>query len=104
MGGKLSAEELSKRHVVIIGGGFGGLEAAKALRKAGVRITLLGEPVRAIAAGHAFTIRAGCDKRIATCAAKFANAVNFRGFPTIPGQDAVLRYAVRDGSNQGAVL
>ena len=29
------------RRVVIIGGGFGGLEAAKALRKAGVRITLL---------------------------------------------------------------
>ncbi len=29
------------RRVVIIGGGFGGLEAAKALRKAGVRITLI---------------------------------------------------------------
>ena len=29
------------RRVVIIGGGFGGLEAAKALRKASVRITLL---------------------------------------------------------------
>jgi uncharacterized phage protein (TIGR02218 family) len=40
-----------------------------------VRITLLGAPVRAIAVGHAFTIRAGCDKRIATCTAKFANAV-----------------------------
>lgn len=69
-----------------------------------VTITLLGEPVRAIAAGHTFTIRAGCNKRIDTCSAKFANAVNFRGFPTIPGQDSVLRYAVRDGSNQGAVL
>ena len=29
------------RHVVIIGGGFGGLEAAKALRHASVRVTLL---------------------------------------------------------------
>ncbi|MEO6741381.1 MAG: NAD(P)/FAD-dependent oxidoreductase [Chthoniobacteraceae bacterium] len=29
------------RRVVIIGGGFGGLEAAKALRKAGVRVTVL---------------------------------------------------------------
>ena len=28
-------------HVVIIGGGFGGLEAAKALRKAPVRVMLL---------------------------------------------------------------
>ena len=69
-----------------------------------VRITLLGEPVRAIAVGHAFTIRAGCDKRIDTCAAKFANAVNFRGFPTIPGQDSVLRYAVRDAGHDGSVL
>jgi uncharacterized phage protein (TIGR02218 family) len=69
-----------------------------------VTITLLGEPVRAIAPGHGFTIRAGCDKRIETCAAKFGNAVNFRGFPTIPGQDAVLRYAVRDRANGGDVL
>jgi uncharacterized phage protein (TIGR02218 family) len=69
-----------------------------------VTITLLGEPVRAIAAGHSFTTRAGCDKRIDTCAAKFGNAANFRGFPTIPGQDAVLRYAVRDRANGGDVL
>jgi uncharacterized phage protein (TIGR02218 family) len=69
-----------------------------------VRITLLGEPVRAIATGHAFIIRAGCDKRIGTCTAKFANAINFRGFPTIPGQDAVLRYATRVGSHDGRVL
>lgn len=69
-----------------------------------VTITLLDAPVRQIAAGHAFAIRAGCDKRIATCAAKFGNAVNFRGFPSIPGQDSVLRYAVRDGGNDGGVL
>jgi uncharacterized phage protein (TIGR02218 family) len=69
-----------------------------------VRITLLGEPVRAIAIGHALTIRAGCDKRIDTCAAKFANAVNFRGSPNIPGQDSVLRYAVRDAGHNGSVL
>ncbi len=69
-----------------------------------VTITLLEAPVQAIAAGHTFAIRAGCDKRIATCSAKFGNAVNFRGFPTIPGQDSVLRYAVRDGGNDGGVL
>ena len=67
-------------------------------------LTLLEAPVRAIADGDAFTIRAGCDKRLATCAVKFANAANFRGFPHIPGQDAVLRYATRDGGHQGAVL
>jgi uncharacterized phage protein (TIGR02218 family) len=67
-------------------------------------VTLLEEPVRAIIDGDSFAIRAGCDKRIATCAAKFANAVNFRGFPTIPGQDSVLRYATRDGGHDGGVL
>ena len=67
-------------------------------------VTLLEAPVRSIAGGDAFTIRAGCDKRIETCGTKFANTANFRGFPHIPGQDAVLRYATKDGGHEGAVL
>jgi uncharacterized phage protein (TIGR02218 family) len=67
-------------------------------------LTLLEAAVRAIAVGDSFIARAGCDKRMATCGTKFANTVNFRGFPNIPGQDAVLRYASRDGSNDGTVL
>jgi uncharacterized phage protein (TIGR02218 family) len=67
-------------------------------------LTLLEAPVRAIAVGDGFVARAGCDKRIANCSAKFANTTNFRGFPNIPGQDAVLRYASHDGSHDGAVL
>jgi len=67
-------------------------------------LTLLEAPVRSIAGGDAFTIRAGCDKRIETCSAKFANTANFRGFPHIPGQDAVLRYATKDGGHEGTVL
>ncbi|WP_210880139.1 DUF2163 domain-containing protein [Roseovarius autotrophicus] len=67
-------------------------------------LTLLEAPVRAIAEGDSFITRAGCDKRIATCTGKFANTPNFRGFPHIPGQDAVLRYASQDGSHDGAVL
>ncbi len=67
-------------------------------------LTLLEAPVRAIAGSDTFTIRAGCDKRIATCGTKFANVANFRGFPNIPGQDAVLRYATTDGGHEGAVL
>jgi uncharacterized phage protein (TIGR02218 family) len=69
-----------------------------------VTLTLLEAPVRAIAEGDGFIARAGCDKRIATCGAKFANTANFRGFPNIPGQDAVLRYASRGGDNEGKVL
>ncbi len=67
-------------------------------------LTLLEAPVRPIAEGDGFTIRAGCDKRIETCAAKFSNTANFRGFPHIPGQDTVLRYASRDGGHDGGVL
>ncbi len=69
-----------------------------------VTITLLEAPVRPATAGHAFPIRAGCDKRAESCAAKFANIVNFRGFPHIPGQDTVIRYATADGGHEGAVL
>lgn len=67
-------------------------------------ITLLEVPVRPLAPGDTFVIRAGCDKQIATCASKFANVANFRGFPHIPGQDAVIRYATRDGGHDGRPL
>jgi uncharacterized phage protein (TIGR02218 family) len=42
-----------------------------------------------LADGAAFSIYAGCDKRIETCRAKFANVANFRGFPHMPGNDAL---------------
>ena len=34
----------------------------------------------------------GCDKTIATCSARFANALNFRGEPYLPGNDLLTRY------------
>lgn len=43
-----------------------------------------------LSAGQTFTVTAGCDKTIATCNAKFANSLNHRGFPTIPGNDFVV--------------
>jgi Phage conserved hypothetical protein BR0599/Uncharacterized conserved protein (DUF2163) len=58
----------------------------------------------AIAEGDSFTIRAGCDKSLETCGAKFANVASFRGFPHTPGQDSVLRYATKDGGHEGGVL
>ena len=30
------------------------------------------------------------NKRLATCRDRFANAVNFQGFPHMPGNDALL--------------
>jgi uncharacterized phage protein (TIGR02218 family) len=45
-----------------------------------------------VTAGDALALTAGCDRRFATCKARFDNAANFRGFPHIPGNDFVLRY------------
>ncbi|HEY7270556.1 MAG TPA: DUF2163 domain-containing protein [Dehalococcoidia bacterium] len=47
----------------------------------------------AIAPADTFIVTAGCDKQFSTCKAKFANAVNFRGFPHMPGPDYVLSVA-----------
>lgn len=69
-----------------------------------VSLSLLEAPVHAIAPGQTFTIVAGCDKQHTTCAAKFANILNFRGFPHIPGQDSIIRFAKRSGKNDGGVL
>jgi uncharacterized phage protein (TIGR02218 family) len=54
-----------------------------------------------IAPGDAFEIRAGCDRRRDTCVAKFANVINFRGFPDMPGNDAAISYPVKSGRNDG---
>ncbi|NOX74843.1 MAG: DUF2163 domain-containing protein [Alphaproteobacteria bacterium] len=75
-----------------------------AVTGADVIITLLEAPVRPIAAGNTFDIFAGCDKRFKTCQGKFANAANFRGFPHIPGQDTIIRYAAKGDANSGSVL
>lgn len=40
------------------------------------------------AVGDAYELTVGCDKRLATCRDKFANVVNFRGFPHMPGYGA----------------
>ena len=37
--------------------------------------------------GASAVLVAGCDKRFATCRDKFNNVLNFRGEPSIPGQD-----------------
>jgi uncharacterized phage protein (TIGR02218 family) len=63
--------------------------AAEVVAHRGAELELLDDPGAALSVGAAFTIYAGCDKRFETCRAKFANAANFRGFPHMPGNDAV---------------
>jgi uncharacterized phage protein (TIGR02218 family) len=72
------------------------------LRAAGTFIELWQPAAFAIAPGDRLTLKAGCDKQFATCRAKFANGINFRGFPHIPGDDFVLTYANSgDPANDG---
>ena len=47
----------------------------------------------AVQVGDTFDVIAGCDKTSATCKNKFGNLVNFRGFPSIPGTDAIYQTA-----------
>lgn len=69
-----------------------------------VTIELFEAPVRSIAMNDAFIIRAGCDKQFKTCKARFANSVNFRGFPHMPGDDTIIRYPNKGDANSGDPL
>lgn len=44
--------------------------------------------------GDRFRIIAGCSKSATVCRVKFANFLNFRGFPHIPGEDWLASYPV----------
>ncbi|MES2337809.1 MAG: DUF2163 domain-containing protein [Pseudomonadota bacterium] len=58
----------------------------------GSDVTLATLPRFAVAPGDRAELIEGCDKSIATCAARFANAANFRGEPYLPGIDLLTRY------------
>ena len=62
-----------------------------------VRIDLWQRPPESVAPGDAFVVTAGCDKRFETCRDRFANTLNFRGFPHMPGNDSVLAVSVPGG-------
>lgn len=46
----------------------------------------------ALPLGALARLREGCDHTIATCAGRFANAINFQGEPFLPGNDLLTRY------------
>ena len=49
-------------------------------------------PRLGLAPGTRLWIEEGCDKRFETCRTRFANALNFRGEPHLPGNDLLTRY------------
>lgn len=54
--------------------------------------------------GDQFRLTAGCDKTFATCQAKFGNVINYRGFPHLPGNDAVFSYPARSSRLDGGSM
>lgn len=65
-------------------------------------IELWTKPAFAVSAGNQLSLSAGCSKTLGACQTKFDNVRNFRGFPHIPGADAVTSYANRgDPANTG---
>lgn len=68
------------------------------------RLSLWQAMPEVIASGDSFTITAGCDKRFMTCRDRFSNAVNFRGFPHIPGNDFVIASPDAGAGNDGGSM
>ncbi len=68
----------------------------------GTRSVELWDHLRAeIAPGDIVRLTAGCDKRMETCRLKFANLLNFQGFPDIPGEDWQVAHPTRLSSRNG---
>lgn len=61
------------------------------------RVELWHAIVPAPQAGDRVRLVAGCDRRASTCLNRFANIVNFRGFPHIPGEDWLRRAPEAEG-------
>jgi uncharacterized phage protein (TIGR02218 family) len=70
----------------------------------GAVLSFWAAPAKAMAVGDAFTVQAGCDKSFAACRDKFANRLNFRGFPQMPLNDKVLSYPASGDEMDGGSL
>ena len=89
--------------VVLSGSGAGLREAIKTDRIDGAtrHVELWDQLRAAVAPGDMVRLTAGCDKRMATCRAKFNNMLNFRGFPDIPGEDWQVAHPTRLSNRSG---
>ena len=93
--------------VVVLDGAARGL--SEAIRRdvevgAGRRIELWARFAVPPKVGDKVRVEAGCDKRFATCRAKFDNVLRFRGFPDIPGEDWLQSYPTARTGNDGGSL
>lgn len=59
--------------------------------EAGV-VRLADWPAQPVVPGAKVLLTEGCNKNFATCRDRFANSINFRGEPYLPGNDLLTRY------------
>jgi uncharacterized phage protein (TIGR02218 family) len=104
----LDAERLTGGRLTVTSGAAAGWSveiAAASVVTAGVRLSLWQRAPDLPAPGDAVTVTTGCDKSFATCRDRFANALNFRGFPHMPGIDRILAVPVAgEGGHDGSVV
>lgn len=108
-GAMVAAQDLGGNAVTLSGGPAASALVAGTVRwlggpYAGIAMTVtglnggalvLGQPVDlAIPVGTAVVVTEGCDHTLATCSARFGNAINFQGEPFLPGNDMIVRYGV----------
>ena len=71
----------------------------------GVRkITLWSNFGVSLSVGQNLRLTAGCDRSLACCRDKFANILNFQGFPDIPGEDWLVSVPRSDDPNTGGSI
>jgi len=73
-------------------GGAANGERRTILEASDHQLSLRSAPAGEVEIGTVIEIVEGCDKMLATCSARFGNAVNFRGEPQLPGNDLLTRY------------
>lgn len=78
--------------------------SVRILAHSGSSLNVIEQPVLRVAAGDSFRVVAGCDKSFVNCKAKFANGINFRGFPHLPGNDAAFAYVSGGNEYDGSAL
>lgn len=99
-----SAGWFSGGHIVFSTGVLAGVMAdvsAHSIETAAARLALWSPLPRVPLPGDQLEVIAGCDKRFETCAEKFANTLNFQGFPFLPGSDFAYGYADSDTVHDG---
>lgn len=84
-------DHFARGRLVFETGANAGLAVEIRAHRPGGLLDLWQRAPRPIVVGDVVRVTPGCDKSLATCRDRFGNVANFRGFPHMPGNDAVLR-------------